>query len=77
MQRLEEVKWHEELSTHQNILKIYNAWEEKHVLYMQMELCKMTLTVFSVIEKSDVTEILVWDVMIDMLSVSMKQLFFI
>lgn len=67
LQRLEEVKWQEQLSVHKNILKLYSAWEESNIMYMQMELCKMTLSRYAMIHQNDVTELVVWDVMIDML----------
>ena len=39
-QKLKEVRFHETLATHQNILKIIHAWEERERLYIQTELCR-------------------------------------
>ena len=39
-QKLKEVRFHETLSIHQNILKIIHAWEERERLYIQTELCR-------------------------------------
>ncbi|CAG0901275.1 unnamed protein product, partial [Cyprideis torosa] len=41
--RLSEVKRHELLSPHPNCLRFVRAWEEKDLLYIQMELCSTTL----------------------------------
>ncbi len=38
-QKLKEVRFHETLATHRNILKIIHAWEERERLYIQTELC--------------------------------------
>jgi len=39
-QKLKEVRFHETLATHRNILKIIHAWEERERLYIQTELCQ-------------------------------------
>jgi membrane-associated tyrosine/threonine-specific cdc2-inhibitory kinase len=39
-QKLKEVRFHEALATHRNILKIIHAWEERERLYIQTELCE-------------------------------------
>jgi hypothetical protein len=39
-QKLKEVRFHETLATHRNILKIIHAWEERERLYIQTELCE-------------------------------------
>lgn len=39
-QKLKEVRFHEALATHENILKIIHAWEERERLYIQTELCE-------------------------------------
>lgn len=39
-QKLKEVRFHETLATHRNILKIIRAWEERERLYIQTELCQ-------------------------------------
>ncbi len=38
-QKLKEVRFHETLATHRNILQIIHAWEERERLYIQTELC--------------------------------------
>jgi len=42
-QKLKEVRFHETLATHSNILKIIHAWEERERLYIQTELCRGNL----------------------------------
>ncbi|CAF0897874.1 unnamed protein product [Adineta steineri] len=42
-QKLKEVRFHEALATHSNILKIIRAWEERERLYIQTELCESNL----------------------------------
>ena len=39
-EKLKEVRFHETLATHRNILKIIHAWEERERLYIQTELCQ-------------------------------------
>ncbi|UJR28642.1 hypothetical protein I4U23_009874 [Adineta vaga] len=41
--KLKEVRFHEALATHENILKIIRAWEERERLYIQTELCESNL----------------------------------
>ena len=40
-EKLKEVRFHETLATHRNILKIICAWEERGRLYIQTELCEI------------------------------------
>ncbi|KAK3103230.1 hypothetical protein FSP39_017607 [Pinctada imbricata] len=42
--RFEEVAKHETLPHHQNCVKFYRAWEERQYLYIQTELCRMSLS---------------------------------
>ncbi|CAF4446147.1 unnamed protein product [Rotaria socialis] len=42
-EKLREVRFHEALATHRNILKIIRAWEERERLYIQTELCESNL----------------------------------
>nr|XP_002131417.1 membrane-associated tyrosine- and threonine-specific cdc2-inhibitory kinase [Ciona intestinalis] len=41
--KLDEVKKHEQLPSHPNCVKFIKAWEEKHRLYIQTELCATSL----------------------------------
>lgn len=64
--RLEEVNKHESLSKHPNCVEFHKAWAEKGHLYIQTELCKMSLQEFA--EKNhDIPESTVWDFLVDLL----------
>ena len=63
--RLDEVKKHEELPYHKNCVQFIKAWEERQRLYIQTELCVMSLHTF--LEKFDVPNYVVWSILIDML----------
>lgn len=39
--KLAEVEKHEQLPHHPNCVQFHQAWEEKHKLYIQTELCQM------------------------------------
>jgi membrane-associated tyrosine/threonine-specific cdc2-inhibitory kinase len=39
--KLAEVEKHERLTHHPNCVRFHKAWEERHKLYMQFELCLM------------------------------------
>ncbi|KAB7494757.1 Membrane-associated tyrosine- and threonine-specific cdc2-inhibitory kinase [Armadillidium nasatum] len=41
--RIQEVKNHEQLTPHVNIIKFYRAWEENNQLYLLTEVCKQSL----------------------------------
>ena len=45
--KLVEVEKHEKLPYHPNCLRFDRAWEERHRLYIQMELCLMTLAEYA------------------------------
>lgn len=42
--KLAEVEKHEKLAPHPNCVQFYRAWEERHQLYIQIELCLMSLS---------------------------------
>lgn len=41
--KLAEVEKHQQLPHHPNCIKFHKAWEERHRLYIQTELCQMRL----------------------------------
>jgi membrane-associated tyrosine/threonine-specific cdc2-inhibitory kinase len=63
---LEEVFKHEELPPHPNFVKFYKAWEEKERLYIQTELCKMSLSAYASMYHS-IPEETIWLFLIDLL----------
>jgi len=70
--KLEEVNKHEQLKHHCNCVKFIKAWEERQHLYIQTELCEMSLKDY--LEKSDSTsETVVWEFLVD-LSLGLKHL---
>ena len=42
--KLAEVEKHEKLAPHPNCVQFYRAWEERYRLYIQIELCLMSLS---------------------------------
>lgn len=64
--KLDEVKKHEQLPEHPNCVKFIKAWEEKHRLYIQTELCSMSLKEFFESNRN-ISEIDVWRILIDLL----------
>ncbi|XP_074617902.1 membrane-associated tyrosine- and threonine-specific cdc2-inhibitory kinase-like [Acropora palmata] len=70
--KLEEVNKHELLKNHRNCVKFVKAWEERQHLYIQTELCEMSLKDY--LEKTDSTsESVVWEFLID-LTLGLKHL---
>lgn len=57
-QKLKEVRFHETLATHRNILKIIHAWEERERLYIQTELCNGNLLEYS--SDHQITQTMIW-----------------
>ncbi|KAL9978966.1 hypothetical protein ACROYT_G016552 [Oculina patagonica] len=67
--KLEEVNKHELLKCHRNCVRFVKAWEERQHLYIQTELCEMSLKDY--LEKSDSTsESVVWEFLVDLTLVS-------
>lgn len=63
--KLEEVNKHELLKCHPNCVKFVKAWEERQHLYIQTELCEMSLKDY--LEKNDTTlETVVWGFLVDL-----------
>ncbi len=68
-EKLEEVRKMESLPHHPNCVRFYQAWEENQYLYIQLELCKASLS--EITEKEhELPESTIWDYMIDLLLVS-------
>ncbi|CAF0999288.1 unnamed protein product [Adineta steineri] len=57
-QKLKEVRFHETLTTHRNILKIIHAWEERERLYIQTELCQSNLLEYSA--EHQISQPMIW-----------------
>lgn len=66
LNRLEEVRYYEKFSNHENCLRLYEAWEERNCLYMQMELCRENLEQY-LIRKRYIQEIEIWTILYDIL----------
>ena len=63
--RLEEVKRNESLQGHKNCVQFYKAWEERNFLYIQTELCEMSLKEYAenvqVVEEKEI-----WNMIVDL-----------
>ncbi|GFY78624.1 membrane-associated tyrosine- and threonine-specific cdc2-inhibitory kinase [Trichonephila inaurata madagascariensis] len=64
--KLQEVQKHEQLPYHPNCVRFYAAWEEQQILYIQIELCKYSLSQYAD-ENHNITETIVWNFLIDLL----------
>lgn len=64
--KLEEVQKHEQLPKHENCIQFYKAWEEKQCLYIQTELCKISLSQYTE-ENHSIPEYIIWDYLVDLL----------
>ncbi|GFU89051.1 membrane-associated tyrosine- and threonine-specific cdc2-inhibitory kinase [Trichonephila clavipes] len=64
--KLQEVQKHEQLPYHPNCVRFYAAWEEQQILYIQIELCKYSLSQYAD-ENHNITETTVWNFLIDLL----------
>lgn len=74
-ERLQEVLRHEQLSTNENCVTLYYAWEQDAYLYLQMELCSNNLETF-VVKQASLSEEMVWSILVDLLSVTIFYSFF-
>ncbi|CAG0897692.1 unnamed protein product, partial [Darwinula stevensoni] len=64
--KLEEVQRYERLPSHPNCVRFYCAWEERWRLYIQTELCMMSLDEFC-LSTSEIPEYLIWNYLVDLL----------
>jgi len=64
--KLEEVRKHQFLPLHQNLVKFYESWEEEGRLYQQFELCDGNLGEFCE-KNNNIPESLVWGYLVDLL----------
>ncbi|XP_059152744.1 membrane-associated tyrosine- and threonine-specific cdc2-inhibitory kinase-like [Physella acuta] len=64
--KMEEVAKHESLLPHPNCIRFYKAWEERGHLYIQTELCKMSVSEFCGMNQH-ISEALIWNYMVDLL----------
>ncbi|CAL1529574.1 unnamed protein product [Lymnaea stagnalis] len=64
--KMEEVAKHESLLPHPNCIRFYKAWEERGHLYIQTELCKMSVSEFCGMNQH-ISEGLIWNYMVDLL----------
>ncbi|XP_041466995.1 membrane-associated tyrosine- and threonine-specific cdc2-inhibitory kinase-like [Lytechinus variegatus] len=64
--KLEEVKKHESLSKHPNCVEFYKAWAERGHLYIQTELCKMTLQSYAE-QNHKIPERILWSFLVDLI----------
>jgi membrane-associated tyrosine- and threonine-specific cdc2-inhibitory kinase len=68
MRKLEEVAKLEQLPPHPNFVKFYKAWEEKQRLYIQTELCQMSLNQYAETHHNhNIPEKIIWRFLIDLL----------
>ena len=64
-QKLEEVRKHQFLPPHSNLVRFYKSWEERARLYQQFELCKTSLQDLGADGRLSEDEI--WSYMVDLL----------
>lgn len=64
--KLEEVKKHESLSKHPNCVEFHRAWAERGHLYIQTELCKMSLQAYAE-QNHNIPERVLWSFLVDLI----------
>lgn len=64
--KLEEVRKHQFLPSHTNLVKFYTSWEEQGCLYQQFELCTGSLQELAETE-NNIPERLIWGYLVDLL----------
>ncbi|KAK3753893.1 hypothetical protein RRG08_006279 [Elysia crispata] len=64
--KMEEVAKHEELLPHPNCIRFFRAWEERGFLYIQTELCQMSVSEFCN-RNQHLAESLIWNYLVDLL----------
>lgn len=65
-ERINEVRQHEKFSQNEHCITLYKAWEQNDLLYMQLELCKTNLEIFS-LKNENISEDRIWDILVDIL----------
>ena len=70
--KIQEVKKHELLPPHPNLIRFVKAWEERGRLYLQTELCKKSLDDVAR-EEHEIHEPEIWNYLIDVLMVRSRQ----
>lgn len=65
--KLDEVKKHEQLPKHKNCVEFVKAWEENHRLYIQTELCTMSVQEYWE-NRGCIPEDKIWSILIDLLN---------
>ena len=65
-ERLNEVFKQEQLPRHDHLVELYRAWEERNRLYIQTELCSMSLSEFAHVDH-EIPEDTVWLCLVDLL----------
>lgn len=65
VRKLEEVRKHQFLPPHSNLVRFYHSWEEKARLYQQFELCSSSLQDLG--QEGRLSESLIWSYMVDLL----------
>ncbi|XP_065900726.1 membrane-associated tyrosine- and threonine-specific cdc2-inhibitory kinase-like [Dysidea avara] len=63
--RLAEVEKHERLPPHPNCVRFVKAWEERGHLYIQTELCKMSMSEYADLH-GKIAESLIWGFLLDL-----------
>jgi len=63
--KLEEVRKHQFLPPHTNLVTFYHSWEEKARLYQQFELCRGSL--YELGQQGSLDEVTIWGYMVDLL----------
>lgn len=66
LRKLEEVAKHQVLPPHPSLVKFYRAWEEKHRLYIQIELCQTSLSSYAE-SHHNIPESTIWQFLVDLL----------
>jgi serine/threonine protein kinase len=68
-----EVMMHERVPHHENFVEFICAWEEQDLLYIQTELCEMSLEIH-LHKYAPLPEWRIWDVLVDLIKVSLFSL---
>lgn len=67
-EKVDEVRKYESVPVHENIVSLYNAWEQDDYVYLQMELGENSLERYSEFH-NELTEQQLWNILLDMLLV--------